>query len=263
MFQNLAEISAGLIKLPNFRPQPKTLKPAPEIYGRADVISKLVTLFTKTEEHAAVYGLGGMGKSSIALNVAHHPIIIKKFPNRLFYPCHTDKSVADLTIGLLRLILQQEPKNESKHDALLEELAKLTTFLVIDNFESVWYDNISEAEKFVAQLAGIPTLTLLITTGTRLDDLDIDRGIEIIHLETIFEEASRSIFLKRQKNARYNNDPSLKILLGDTVLAGYPLAIKIVTTHVANAFSPYNNAEKIIAAWRKSQTNFDGLIHDP
>lgn len=146
-------------------PQPKTLKPAPEIYGRADVISKLVTLFTKTEEHAAVYGLGGMGKSSIALNVAHHPIIIKKFPNRLFYPCHTDKSVADLTIGLLRLILQQEPKNESKHDALLEELAKLTTFLVIDNFESVWYDNISEAEKFVAQLAGIPTLTLLITTG--------------------------------------------------------------------------------------------------
>lgn len=208
------------------------------------MINALVTLFTTTDLHATLFGLGEMGKSSVALNVAHHPEIKNKFAQRLFYKCHTDKSVADLTVGLLRLLLQQEPPGGNKHDTLLDELTKSTIFLMIDNFESVWYED-ANAENFIGELATISTLTLLVTARPRsFDCVDVERGINLFQLVPVEYDASRDIFLKPLKNDRYAADPSLSTLLGPTMLAGYPLTIKLVANSVANAVSLYNTSRK-------------------
>lgn len=92
-------------------------------------------------------------------------------------------------MGFLRLRIQDEPITGNIQDALMEELQKSTTFLVIDNFESVWQHD-PDAEEFIEELAFIPAVSLLITTGPRsFCAIDIYRGIELVQLPLISLDA--------------------------------------------------------------------------
>lgn len=247
------------MKIQYFRPQRRRPKPAPKIFGREDTISKLVDLFTDTESHAVVFGLGGIGKTSVALNVAHHPNIVNKFPQRLFYECHHDTTINSFASGLLHLFGKDSSPQINPQDSLLEfrDRNGPKLFLIVDNFESVWYHD-NDSERFIQELAGIPRLTLLITTRSRsFFAIQTDRSMEPIHLLPVSEEASREIFLQFPSNRHYAEDPSLPVLLGDGYLAGYPLVIHLVAATAAN--SPLRQSiEQIMATWKKSQ--FEGHI---
>ncbi|KAI5480407.1 hypothetical protein MNV49_000982 [Pseudohyphozyma bogoriensis] len=243
---------------------PKSLPSSPLIFGREKEIGDLVTLFTTTDTHAVVCGLGGIGKSSVALNVAHHPEIKKTFHRRLFYQCHDDTGTASLTTSLISL-LQDDPPPGNQLDALRSHLGSCpSTLLILDNFESIWYHDHGVAEDFIQELADFPSLTLLITTRPRsFFAITARRDFLPTQLCPLPIEFSRKIFLQHKINQSYASDPDLPTLLGEDYLAGYPLAIRLVAAAAAKTNPRFSSIKDLLAAWKRAPTRFDAHSKDP
>ncbi|KAG1805893.1 hypothetical protein EV424DRAFT_1578187, partial [Suillus variegatus] len=65
-------------------------------YGRDDLVAELTALVAN-DEHIALIGPGGMGKSSLAKAILHEPLIIEKFADRCFFVAYDDLDPSTVT----------------------------------------------------------------------------------------------------------------------------------------------------------------------
>ncbi|KAJ7185022.1 hypothetical protein C8R46DRAFT_882956, partial [Mycena filopes] len=139
---------------------------APKIfYGRDTEVCEIVKMFTHESPRIALLGGGGMGKTTLAKTILHHPAVLARFgPHRFFVECDiaaANISLSDILLGHLCL----EDTQDSTRMVLKFFRTAAPCLLVLDNLESVWEEPgvREETEKVLALLTEVEHLALIIT----------------------------------------------------------------------------------------------------
>lgn len=173
------------------------------------------------------------------------------FKRQEFIRCHTLCTAQDLIAQLLRLV----KTDENGITAIIKVLKTNPTFLILDNFETLWDRDGENVAVLLSQIADISPSTILITTRTSTlpDHSDLVDYFTSILLRPIDQVASKKLFIK--KAPRHADDADLGKLL--ELLDGYPLAISLVATRAAKMSSTLSS---VINLWKKEVASYDSTL---
>lgn len=162
-----------------------------------DLIKTLTEPPPSSGAHVAIVGTGGIGKTSVALAVLHHPTIKGHFGVKCYFVrCETISSV-DALISAVMILVCGHHAEEDPLTKILETLRRSgPTLLVLDNFETPYLASGSSSEDvqvILAQLAAVKSVSLMITMRGEAPSCvswSGDFSIAVLSLE-----AARSTFL--------------------------------------------------------------------
>ncbi|KAF9059219.1 hypothetical protein BDP27DRAFT_1431637 [Rhodocollybia butyracea] len=205
---------------------------APSIFfGRDTIVNDFACTLVSQETTMAricLLGPGGMGKTSIARAVLHHPSVVKYFgeENRVWVPCVKATSVSLLQDTLYDSLGVSLSTGDPLHDVINDlNSSKSPIILLLDNFETPW--NIrgkqSEVQEILLQLAKLQHVALFVTMRSFNAPGD---GIhwESIHLDAVDKEASACIYAEIHSTG--SKDPGLSSLLDE--VGHMPLATTLM-----------------------------------
>lgn len=151
----VANAEALSAELPPPRPKP--------FLGRDAELKELVAALLAASPNAViVHGGAGMGKTSLTVMAYHEAEVAARFGERRFFVrCETAPGYEALVQQIGRqLELGQEAY---KVKSVIAALAAAPVLLVLDNLETPWQGEQQRVEEFVAALAELPTVTLLVS----------------------------------------------------------------------------------------------------
>ncbi|KAJ7809897.1 hypothetical protein B0H14DRAFT_2607708 [Mycena olivaceomarginata] len=122
----------------------------PKIFhGRESELTKIIQMFTQDYVRVSILGAGGMGKSSLAKAILHHPEITAKYENRFFVPCDAASTTREKSNKPIIQYFSGQP----------------ASFLILDNLETAWepLSSRNSVEELLSLLTDINNLALLIT----------------------------------------------------------------------------------------------------
>ncbi|KZV76207.1 hypothetical protein PENSPDRAFT_570179, partial [Peniophora sp. CONT] len=167
-------VSCGIPLIAPCRSSVKLPPPSPGIfYGRAREIDHIIDLVLhKSPARVAILGPGGIGKTSIALTVLHHPDIQTIYTHRRFFvSCETVTTADGVVLELLTTfgLIHDPQQGILPQQVLLNHLQSLPGgILCLDNLETLWDVETRATEHLLTTLASFSQLTLLVTTrGSR------------------------------------------------------------------------------------------------
>ncbi|KAG1724117.1 P-loop containing nucleoside triphosphate hydrolase protein [Suillus occidentalis] len=144
-------------------------------YGRDALVAELTRLVVN-DEHIALIGPGGMGKSSLAKAILHEPLILEKFADRRFFVTYDVLVPSTITLetfmtrfaGALGIKLAgADPVRQIS--AFLRSAA--SALVVLDNAETFEEASalsvLEEVPPAIAEIAGIPGVILILTSRCR------------------------------------------------------------------------------------------------
>ncbi|KAF5345177.1 hypothetical protein D9758_009683 [Tetrapyrgos nigripes] len=214
MKRSIEEIKAILRNYnPEFRQEIKSTSRKPRFpprsrifYGRDELVNnlakKLVPALNDTEQvFLALLGTGGMGKTSAALAVVEHQLVLERYgASRFWVPCEKATSFS-LLLDILYDSLCINKKTGQTLDDILTELEPPSgkpalqpyRLLLLDNFETPWnLDSQREVEKLLLELMNISRLSIVITM--RANQPPTDQKWEIELIKPVDAEASVRIY---------------------------------------------------------------------
>ncbi|KAJ7896620.1 hypothetical protein B0H14DRAFT_3604920 [Mycena olivaceomarginata] len=140
------------------------LPPAPKIfYGRESELSDILHRFKNGTPRIAILGAGGMGKTSLAQVLLHHPEITSRYPqNRFFVACTS----ATTKLELVNLIGAHLGIKSGKDltPAVLQHFSKnAPSLLILDELEPLWEPAScrGDIEELLSLLTGVENLALI------------------------------------------------------------------------------------------------------
>jgi hypothetical protein len=154
-------------------PHPREDMPPPHriFYGREHLVDEIAALFvTESTSRVCVTGVGGMGKTSVAIAVAERLMRENTFLKEYIFwvPCVEAKS-SDLFRYILYTQLRITAESYDSLDPLIAELdaSKQRRLLLLDNFETPWLSGQDQdrvkVDNILVRLAKLPHIALLVT----------------------------------------------------------------------------------------------------
>jgi DNA-binding SARP family transcriptional activator/tetratricopeptide (TPR) repeat protein len=212
---------------PPHRPAPVPNQLPPDIAdftGRADQVAQVVALAGSPARPAApivVSGVGGAGKSALAVHCAH--LLTGDYPDgQLFADLHGGGKPVD-TVDVLGRFLRAlgVPGADLPDDP--DERVELYRMTVANRRLIIVLDNVRAEHQVRMLLPGSGTCLVIITSRSRLTGL---AGAEPVELELLSVEASVEMLVRIIGADRVARDPGTAATIG-RLCGGIPLAIRV------------------------------------
>ncbi|KAJ7469097.1 P-loop containing nucleoside triphosphate hydrolase protein, partial [Mycena latifolia] len=222
----------------------------PKIFhGRESEVSIIMHQLNQKIPRVAILGGGGMGKTSLARAVLHHPQISAKYEkHRFFVACDAASSsvhIAALIGAHVGLQLGQD---------LTKPVIRYFSngppcLLILDNLETVWEpkESRTDVEKLLALLEDIEHLTLIIT----MRGAERPASVRWTHpflqpLQPLAQDAARKTFIEIVDDGYAVEDIDKILLLADNM----PLAIDLIA-HLVD----YDGFDSVMQHWETERTS--------
>ncbi|KAJ7457981.1 hypothetical protein B0H11DRAFT_204039 [Mycena galericulata] len=227
-------------------------------FGRQSVVTDIASLLSREDtSRVCITGVGGMGKTSVALAVVHSPAVKDIFPNyRFWVPC-VEALSADLLRRILYTQLRITADSYDSLDPLIKELSssKERRLLLLDNFETPWLsgDNQDKITDILVRLTALPHIALIVTMASQFPPSE--ESVEWQHrpLLPLDAAAARDTFQRLYPGTA--NAPKLDELL--TAVGHIPLAITLVA---ADGKHSQAIPKDLLKEWRKVGTEMNSTM---
>ncbi|KAJ7896649.1 hypothetical protein B0H14DRAFT_450539 [Mycena olivaceomarginata] len=219
------------------------------IHGQESELSDILHLFNTGMPRIAILGAGGMGKTSLARAVLHHPDIMARYvQNRFFIACNSATTKLEL-VNLIGGHLGLKPRKDLTQAVLQYFTDNPPSLLILDELETLWEPASSHAniEELLSLLTGVEHLALMITMR------GAERPAKVLWtkpflkvLQPLAQEAARLTFSDIADSGHNPEEVDQVLSLTDNM----PLAISLLA-HLADA----EGCSNVLSRWDKEKTS--------
>ncbi|KAJ7495232.1 hypothetical protein FB451DRAFT_1477826, partial [Mycena latifolia] len=222
----------------------------PKIFhGRESEVSFIIQQLDQRIPRVAILGGGGMGKTSLARAVLHHPQISAKYEkHRFFVACDAASSSVHLA-ALIGAHVGLQPGRDLTKPVIQYFSNSPPSLLILDNLETVWepQESRTDVEKLLALLEDIEHLTLIIT----MRGAERPTSVRWTHpflqpLQPLAQDAARKTFVDIVDDGHAVEDIDKILLLADNM----PLAIDLIA-HLVD----YDGFDSVMQHWETDRTS--------
>ncbi|KAJ6452124.1 P-loop containing nucleoside triphosphate hydrolase protein, partial [Mycena sanguinolenta] len=225
-------------------------------YGRETELADIMKMLLNQQSiRIAILGAGGMGKTSLARAVLHHPDTLTRFENRFFVSAEPATTGVELA-ALIGLHIGLNPGQDLTKPVVQYFAKNLSCLLILDNLETVWerIQSRRAVEERLSLLTDVEHLGLIITM----------RGAErpakvrwthpfLLPLQPLSDDAAQQTFMDITDSS-HSIDGFNKLL---SITDNMPLAVDIFA-HLVD----FEGLENVWARWEKEKTSMLSVGYD-
>ncbi|KAJ6470513.1 P-loop containing nucleoside triphosphate hydrolase protein, partial [Mycena sanguinolenta] len=224
-------------------------------HGRETEVEEMMQVLCQQSPRMAILGGGGMGKTSLARHLLHHPKTLAKFEQRYFVSAESATTSVELA-ALIGLHLGLDPGKDLRKPVIQYFSRQSSCLLILDNLETVWEpkQSRSEVEEFLSLLTEVKHLGLIITMrgAERPAKVQWTRPF-LLPLKPLSDAAAQQTFLEITDNSYAIEDLSQLLSFTDNM----PLAVDLIA-HLVD----YEGLETVVTRWETEKTSMLSVGHD-
>ncbi|KAJ7306206.1 P-loop containing nucleoside triphosphate hydrolase protein, partial [Mycena albidolilacea] len=224
-------------------------------YGRELELGSIMKMLSQESPRIAILGGGGMGKTTLARAVLHHPDTATKFAQRFFVSAESASTSIELA-ALIGLHVGLTPGKDLTR-AVVQYLSRNPhALLILDNLETVWEPIQSRGgiEEFLSLLTDVEHLALMITMRGAERTAKVHWSHPFLApLEPLSDKAAQQIFMEITDNIYADEDMQQILRFTDNM----PLAVDLIA-HL----SDYEGLSNVMARWDTERTALLSVGYD-
>ncbi|KAJ7482675.1 hypothetical protein FB451DRAFT_1029882, partial [Mycena latifolia] len=218
-------------------------------HGRELEVATIIQQLDQQIPRIAILGGGGMGKTSLARAILHHPQITARYnQHRFFVACDAASSSVHIS-ALIGPQVGLQPGQDLTKPVVRYFSSGPPSLLILDNLETVWepLESRANVEKLLALLEDIDHLALIITMRGAERPANVRWTHPFLQpLQPLAQDAARKTFIDIVDDGYAVEDIDKILQLADNM----PLAIDLIA-HLVD----YDGLDSVMQHWETEGTS--------